>query len=250
LDLAGKLKNKIRKLKEKSPVLFRGFFISPLLKHLSLITLVLVFSSCARQVRKPSAQPERITRPIIKVCIDEGLDNARLAFKGTFILQSEEAVYYLDETTGTLNISKKYRKLILQSEARLFEFYSPIVLNFRSTDPDFLFTWDGISYSGDLEVVYNSNSSCAVNTIAIETYLRGVVPFEIPTGQDEYREAVYAQAIAARTYAMSRKENPQNKLFDVFSDVRDQVYNGQKRTSPLADEAHLRRIIRDSSTGF
>ena len=237
MDLAGNFRRKIKRTQVKSPATFRGFFISPLFKCLTLLSIIFIFSSCARQIRKPSDKPEKISEPIIKVCIDEKLSNATLAFKGTFIFKTEEAVYYLDETIGTLNVSKKNQKLILENEVRYFEFSSPSILMFRSTDPDFLFTWNKISYSGDLQIVFSSGSSCAVNIVPIETYLRGVVPFEIPTGQDEYREAVFAQAIAARTYAMARMEKSQNKSFDVFADVRDQVYKGQKRTTPLADEA-------------
>ncbi|NIV14592.1 MAG: SpoIID/LytB domain-containing protein, partial [Aliifodinibius sp.] len=99
------------------------------------------------------------------------------------------------------------------------------------------FTWNGVAYSGNLAIHYQNNYLCAVNLLPIESYLRGVVPFEIPTGQEEYREAVYAQTIAARTYSLYRIEHPSNQLFHVYADVRDQVYNGLKKTTDLADEA-------------
>jgi len=79
-------------------------------------------------------------------------------------------------------------------------------------------------YAGDLLV--SSTGSCleCVLTIQIEDYLYGVVGFEM---SDSFPlEALKAQAIAARTYAMYAKTRNSSKSYDVADTTQDQVFKG------------------------
>jgi stage II sporulation protein D len=68
----------------------------------------------------------------------------------------------------------------------------------------------------------------AINYVDSETYLRGVVPREMP--ENYHPEALKAQAIAARTYALtSFKRRKHGKDFDLVDTVIDQVYGGFAR---------------------
>jgi stage II sporulation protein D len=65
-----------------------------------------------------------------------------------------------------------------------------------------------------------------VNHLDIEKYLYGVLYHEVP-----YRwpmEALKAQAIAARTFALYRIENMRDRDYDVTSDIYAQVYGGRR----------------------
>ncbi|MFZ0390106.1 MAG: SpoIID/LytB domain-containing protein, partial [Calditrichia bacterium] len=62
-------------------------------------------------------------------------------------------------------------------------------------------------------------------------------PYEIPSNNPEYYPAVAAQAVAARTYAISRMNLRLSEPFHVYGDTRDQVYRGFTRPSPMADQA-------------
>lgn len=65
-----------------------------------------------------------------------------------------------------------------------------------------------------------------VNILGMEQYLRGVVPGEIPASWgDDTPAALRAQAIAARTFALATRKK--RGRFDLFSDVRSQVYRGR-----------------------
>jgi stage II sporulation protein D len=66
----------------------------------------------------------------------------------------------------------------------------------------------------------------AVNTVDMESYLLGVVPFEIGRVGPELYEASRAQAVAARTYAVRFLGRREALGFDVFATVEDQVYGG------------------------
>jgi len=70
-----------------------------------------------------------------------------------------------------------------------------------------------------------TTAAVVVNHIAVDRYLRGVVPLEMPSSWPA--EALKAQAIAARSYALYRV-HPATGLFDVYDDTRSQVYRGKR----------------------
>jgi stage II sporulation protein D len=71
-----------------------------------------------------------------------------------------------------------------------------------------------------------------INHVAIEAYLRGVVPLEMPATWPV--EALKAQAIAARSYALSHS-HPSTGTYDLYDDTRSQVYRGQKGETAATD---------------
>ena len=66
-----------------------------------------------------------------------------------------------------------------------------------------------------------------VNHIAIEEYLKGVLPLEMPAKWP--LEALIAQSIAARTYTLFKMEETAGKSWDVVATTGDQVYGGKAR---------------------
>jgi stage II sporulation protein D len=78
-------------------------------------------------------------------------------------------------------------------------------------------------YRGNLVVKPAGTASLSVvNSVAIDAYLRGVVPTEMPSSWP--LEALRAQAIAARSYAAYRIRT--TDIFDVYDDTRSQIYRG------------------------
>ena len=71
-----------------------------------------------------------------------------------------------------------------------------------------------------------------VNTVSLEDYLRGVVAAEVPASWHE--EALKAQAIAARTYAITTAKSAD---FDHYPDTRSQVYKGVSAETASTDAA-------------
>jgi stage II sporulation protein D len=92
--------------------------------------------------------------------------------------------------------------------------------------------WLAHPWRGDLIVSSTGSSLAVVNSVPIEAYVRGVVSNEMP--HDWPLEAVKAQAVAARSYAISHRHGAD---FDVFSDTRDQVYGGIATETTLGDQA-------------
>ena len=92
-------------------------------------------------------------------------------------------------------------------------------------------------YPGFFTISYNNGKINAVNTVDLEDYLRGVIPYEIGQLDSSRFEALKAQAVAARTYAYKHFGSRESMGFDVFADTRDQVYKGLQSATPLTDSA-------------
>jgi SpoIID/LytB domain protein len=81
------------------------------------------------------------------------------------------------------------------------------------------------SYRGRLRVgVLASGDRVTVNDVGLESYLKGVVPLEIPASWST--EAVRAQAVAARTYASYERRHPQAGAYQLCDTWSCQVYGG------------------------
>ncbi|MEM0951477.1 MAG: SpoIID/LytB domain-containing protein [Cyanobacteria bacterium P01_H01_bin.74] len=98
------------------------------------------------------------------------------------------------------------------------------------------------TYRGAFEIVRASSSPSklsVVNVIELEDYLKAVVPNELPIRYGA--EAVKAQSIAARNYALHPREKPW-KTFDICDSQLCQVYLGAQTETPGSNTA-----IRDTS---
>ncbi len=84
---------------------------------------------------------------------------------------------------------------------------------------------DGNIYPGEIEVFSKDGQTISlVNNVNIETYLYGVVPYEIsPSWADEMLKI---QAIIARTYTIANLNRHKEDGFDLCSTVHCQVYKG------------------------
>ncbi|MDT7808307.1 MAG: stage sporulation protein [Acidobacteriota bacterium] len=95
-------------------------------------------------------------------------------------------------------------------------------------------------YRGRLEVFANTKGTLTVvNVVSLEDYVRGVVPNELSPGGWPELEALKAQAVAARTYAVSNIGRFGAEGFDLTPDTRSQVYGGRSTEHPLTDRAVL-----------
>ena len=92
---------------------------------------------------------------------------------------------------------------------------------------------DGRPYRGRLEIGVDGALLRVVNVVGLESYVQGVVAGEVPYSWPA--EALKAQAVAARSYALSHLLK--GKPFDLYSDVRSQVYTGLAGEKPSTTEA-------------
>jgi peptidoglycan hydrolase-like amidase len=95
-------------------------------------------------------------------------------------------------------------------------------------------------YRGDLLLVSQGNSLLAVNYVDLESYIASVVGAEVSPSWP--MNALKAQAIAARSYALVHYLRPANALYDLGNTERWQVYRGinaeWNTTRQAAKETH------------
>ncbi|MBN2317974.1 MAG: SpoIID/LytB domain-containing protein [Acidobacteria bacterium] len=127
--------------------------------------------------------------------------------------------------------------LALRGENNLFYLNRTGFLFIPSSDTGFM-TLNGKAYRGLLDIRLNGNSRITVvNQLRLEEYLLGVVPAELsPVTYPEF-DALAAQSIAARTYALKNMGRYRSEGFDLTDDDRTQVYQGMAAEQDASDEA-------------
>lgn len=76
-----------------------------------------------------------------------------------------------------------------------------------------------------------------VNRVSLEEYLKGVVPAEMGPRVYDEAEALKAQAVAARTYALRHRGESAAEGYDLCATPRCQVYGGVAVEQPLSSRA-------------
>jgi len=155
---------------------------------------------------------------------------ARTAFKNQLIaegLAAADAFYVVKADPGVT----VYR---VTRGAQQVDANNPVVL----TSSDGLVTIAGVVYRGVAEVRANSAGSLAgINELPMEAYLYGVVPRELGPDAFPELEALKAQAVAARTYALSGLGKRASDGYDLLATTSDQVYGGYEAERPLSTRA-------------
>lgn len=91
-------------------------------------------------------------------------------------------------------------------------------------------------YGGFLRLQPNAYGNFSlVNEVSLETYLRGVVPYEI--GANAPKNAIAAQTIIARTYALRNVRRFEADDYELCATVHCQVYKGISGATSKTDKA-------------
>ena len=89
---------------------------------------------------------------------------------------------------------------------------------------------NGRAYQGTIELVRSGDEWLPVNQLDLETYVASVVGAEMPSHWS--REALKAQAVAARSYALVHLARPATSHYHLGDTTRWQVYGGETSTAP------------------
>jgi stage II sporulation protein D len=96
----------------------------------------------------------------------------------------------------------------------------------------------GKAYRGLIEFrVDTAGRLRAIDWVELESYLRGVVPSELGPEIWPQIEALKAQAVAARTYALANASQFEDDGYDICATPRCQAYGGVAAEHPLSDRA-------------
>ena len=171
-------------------------------------------------IPQSSFSVEKSINPVIRVLVLDNRDSISLAVKGTYKIYSIPSDKLL---TGGYILHTKVK---CSDQGILFGSRQLNFSKIRITVPeDSLIYLDGRSFRGAVDIIRKDNMKLtAINRVALEDYLCGVLYNEV-----SHRwpiEAIKAQGITARTFALYQAR--QNKLqdYDLTNDIYSQVYSG------------------------
>ncbi|MDC3052157.1 SpoIID/LytB domain-containing protein [Prochlorococcus sp. AH-736-A13] len=159
--------------------------------------------------------------PRIRVLISKN-NNLRIRSDRSIPLIIEGEFFTSKKVKGLTLKNEKDRKILYfdKNKQKKYDLKSNQKFQIRSFDGRGI--WVGQKrFPGKLNLLVLDSEILVVNVLGIEKYLSSVVGSEMPTKWPI--EALKAQAIASRTYALKQKGN---NLFDIDSTEKNQVYNG------------------------
>lgn len=157
------------------------------------------------------------------VRIDMGTEN------GTVTLKADGIAFGQDVEDGAFKAVGGREAVVRRVDDHLMLGESPIVgdaVRFRATDASGIAT-STLRVRGEVVVRLAKNGLQLINVIPLEDYLAAVLGSEMPVSFPE--EALKAQAVAARTYALQKKLEAYSQPFHLGSSVLSQVYGGLSR---------------------
>ncbi len=183
----------------------------------------------------PVATPLPRLAPLPAPALDVSLsvDRPSAAFPaGDFLLAAGERV---ERHRGPLLFVPAAGGLRVTDDGSASDWPSPVEIATTSGAP---VTWADATYRGRLAILATPRGTLHVlNRVGLEDYLKGVVPAEMgPRVYDEV-EALKAQAVAARSYAVKHRRRFAAEGYDLCATARCQVYAGASAENPLSTRA-------------
>lgn len=174
--------------------------------------------------------------PTIRVLVFSTSGSATVATTTGFRVLVGGVLEFESDRGGTVSVYRDGRALTVRHDATDQSASSATEVTIEPVEKPL--SVGGVWYPGSIRALPREDGGVdLVGLVPLETYLEGVVPHEIGTpGPDAYA-AVQAQAVAARTYAMSRIELNREKPYDVEAGVMDQVYRGNEKRGRMTSSA-------------
>ncbi len=202
-----KLKTYNLKLKTKVVAQFIGLIVV-----ICLINQATTFNAHAKQKAN-----------MLRVCVAKNKPYITLQIKGRYTIETLHAKEILEFSRKSL----KAKKVVpTHSGIKIGEVEFPVyAVRIIPTRGANIYI-DKRRFRGIVDIIRTKKMKLLlINHVDVEDYLYGVLYYETPHYWP--METLMAQAIAARTYALYRKEEMKNGDYDLTSDTYSQVYGGK-----------------------
>ncbi len=204
----------------------------------ALCLMALVWS-CGTVPGLKDEEPGSFIRvPFVRVLIKENVPRVTVTAAHDFAIEcldgGEQAVYYSSKPVTVQNSGRSLR-VLTQEGLPIQEGVSEVNILPRGTGNKI--SYDNKPYRGIVQILPSGDNVRLINIVYVEDYLRGVVPPELGKRSDNEIEAVKAQAVAARTYAMAHLQQYKGEPYDMKSSIYDQVYEGASVENRLVNKA-------------
>lgn len=183
------------------------------MRKISLIYLILIF---ALSVQNPANA--------IKIGLQSGVDRVGVGSSNeTAIIDANtnKTVVKIEAMKG-YEIVPYRNTMAIRLDGKFYQIYSDNIV-LKPASGGFISAknkW----YRGYLIIQNKNQKLTLINDVDLEDYIKGVVPSEMPSGWE--LEALKAQAIAARSYALANLGKRASLGFDLKDTPEDQAYGG------------------------
>ena len=182
-------------------------------------TLAIIFFAVEVQAAS-TWQPER------KIGLLSGLTQVTLQMSAPCVMIDADTQKQLQKIEANRNFSVDFAAL----KAKSIE-----IRGEKVALKDLQVTVGGKKYFGGIRIDKVSGALRVINIVPVEEYLRGVVPEEMPISFS--KEALKAQAVAARTFTLKNTGKHKSEGYDLCSTTHCQVYEGTSSISAQTDAA-------------
>lgn len=167
----------------------------------------------------------------VRVLVGEELDQAALSSDGAWIASDDSGPHPL--RAGTVTIRRDGDTLTATAPGGVALAGSGGAITFSAAAP---IAVGDRRYRGTIRVVPGTTGVDVVDEVPVDAYVRSVISREMsPLWASDAFEALKAQAIVARTYALANRRT--QRAFDLYADTRSQVYGGVTDEDPRTDRA-------------
>ncbi len=203
-----------------------------------LVLLVLLWSCATVPGLQEEAASSFIRVPFVRVLLDERSEELTVSADASYAIEclvgGSQEVYYSSQPVKLRNSGHSVSVYDYKNNP-VCEHLDEV--NILPRGGNNRVRLGGKRFRGIMRVMPNGEVLRIINIVYMEDYLRGVVPPEIGNRTNEEIEAVKAQAIAARTYAMSHLKQYEGEPYDIKSSIMDQLYEGFKVENKLVNRA-------------
>lgn len=202
-------------------------------KFIFFLSLIFIIVSCAPSKRFTEYKESiKDYKSEIRVLLADSMNELIIGTE-VYLTSDDGKKLAIVKANNQLKVESIYENLLIQLGSKNI---NGKIFYFESVN-DSLIIVNNRKYRGRIKVINVDGSVKLINQISLEDYIKGVMTKEMPVGKgDENYEALKAFAIAARTYAINKIFNSRT-YFDIYTDIRDQVYGGADSEHPLSNKA-------------
>lgn len=203
-----------------------------------LVTFLLLVTGCSSSTKFTERDKIRrtelnwgINNPLVRVLLKDDLDEVSYTINNYVDLYDSSGKIAEIKKGNSIFLSTEGTNIVIKIGRNKFESNNFILVPHNQ---DYV-NYSNKNYRGNIKFIVNSRDKISVlNLVSVEEYLPGVIPPEMPVNANIY-EAVKAFTICARTYTYMRLEL-QNPVFDVYPDVRSQMYLGMDAEKEISNK--------------
>jgi stage II sporulation protein D len=184
-------------------------------------------TSSGGDVDRPARSPRDASERTVRILLSAHQPQVRLTAQGGWRIYAADGVtlvalpepgerWVLDREGALVSARREDSRTVPLRD-------SPVIV--RPTDAEGSISFNGKRWRGELVISTADDGLLVVNRLRMDDYLRGVVPLEIGTSAAADAAAVEAQAVTARSYAVTHLAGAR-RTYDMSATVQDQVYGG------------------------